>query len=293
MDVGHRDAGRRPRAHWWAGGDERAPVAIVLHGLTGCAGSTHVLGTVWKAAARGFDVVRVDLRNASGPTPSRHIGHAGRSEDVRALVDHVREARPSARIVLIGFSLGGNVALKALGEYGEEPPSEIAAAVGISVPIDLDHYAADIDRPLNTPYRRYFLRRLAALYERRRELYPDEFPSRPALATRSLRDWDHRVVAPSCGFASAEDYYARCSALSVIDAIRVPTLLIQAHDDPFIPFAPFAMLERKSLPWVRVHASQRGGHAGFRAARGRNGGDPYWVEHHAIDFCAAWTETDR
>ena len=272
------------------GGTPSHPVLVILHGLTGCADSDNVMALAAKAYALGFDVVRVDLRNTQADdAPSLGIGHAGRSEDLRAVVAHVAEVRPRAAVAVIGFSLGGNITLKAAGEYGETPPEALRAVAAISVPIDLDDACRAIDeRRENWIYRTYFLRRLARRYLNAREERPDLFPAIDLDSIRGIRDWDNAVVAPLGGFIDADDYYARNSSLNVIGDIRVPTLLIHAQDDPFIPFRPFGQAAVRSNQHVHLVAPRQGGHVGFFHPRPVDGEpDRYWAENRALDYCAA------
>ncbi len=274
--------------HWSTKGENPDAVLVVLHGLTGCAEADNVMAVAAKGHLAGFDVVRVDLRNSQGDHPSVGIGHAGRSEDLHSIIDHVGRRHPGVPIAIIGFSLGGNIALKALGEYGPEPPADLRAGAVISVPIDLDDACRAIDRTRNWIYRNYFLRRLSRRYQIRRQNHPELFPHLDLARISTIRAWDNAVVAPLSGFADAEDYYSRSSALRVIHRVYVPSLIIHAQDDPFIPFDPFQRAELRKNDLLQLLASQQGGHVGFFAER--NGGsdpDRYWAENRALAFCAA------
>jgi predicted alpha/beta-fold hydrolase len=279
--------GDRLNTRWSSHGESPTAVLVVLHGLTGCAEADNVLAVASKGYLAGFDVVRVDLRNSQGDHPSVGIGHAGRSEDLQAVVAHVARRYPGAPTAVIAFSLGGNIALKALGEYGEAPPPNLWAAATISVPIDLDDACRAIDRRGNWVYRNYFLRRLSRRYLARRRCHPELFPSIDVAQIRTIRAWDNAVVAPLSGFADAEDYYDRSSALRVIEQIRVPSLIIHAEDDPFIPFGPFRRREVHDNESVGLLAPPHGGHVGFYAAdNGDQDPDRFWAENRALSFCA-------
>ncbi len=272
------------RVHWNKGPTPQAPVLVLLHGLTGCAQSAQVLGLAEKGAAVGFTSVRVDLRNALGETPSVGVGHAGRSEDINTILDHVISRAPGRAIALIGYSLGGNVALKALGEMADQARPELAAAVTISVPIDLSAACTAIDAPDNWMFRRYFVTRLKRIVERRQRERRGQYGSIDLRDVDSIREFDGRLVAQLCGFDSAEDYYQRSSALAFIGDIHVPTLLIQAIDDPFVPFGAYENPAISANPAVSLLATRHGGHAGFWARRGTDS-DRFWAEHRAIAFC--------
>ena len=266
------------------------PLLVVMHGLTGCADADNVMATAAKGYALGFDVVRIDLRNTQADDgPSLGIGHAGRSEDLRATLRHLTVERPGTPVAVIGFSMGGNITLKALGEYGEQPPEILRAVATISVPIDLDDACTAIDeRRENWIYRTYFLRRLARRYRNAQQQRPDLFDPIDVDSIRGIREWDNAVVAPLGGFENAEDYYARNSALHVLGSIRVPTLLIHARDDPFIPFKSFETQAVRDNDWIRLLAPRQGGHVGFFSTHDIPGEpDRYWAENRAVAFCAA------
>lgn len=279
--------GDRLRVHWTAGQRRAgAPVLVILHGLTGCSSSSGVLGVAAKALGAGFEVVRVDLRNAFGSTPSVGVGHAGRSEDARTVLEHVVSRRPSSLVAIVGFSLGGNVALKAAGEYGSEPPTQLRAVVGISVPLDLDRACTRIDAASNWLYRRYFLGRLRRIVAGRIQAHPDVYEGVEPPPTLSIRDFDDAIVAPTCGFTDAVDYYTRSSAIAFLPDIRVPTLLVEAEDDPFIPFSIYEDARIRDNPRVCLLNTRRGGHAGFWNPNGTPDPTPFWAEHRAVEFAA-------
>lgn len=270
-------------------GEPPRPVLVVLHGLTGCADADNVMATAAKGHAAGFDVVRVDLRNTQADdAPSLGVGHAGRSEDLRATLRHVAEEAPEAPVAVIGFSLGGNIALKALGEYGDEPPVTLLGAATVSAPIDLNDACAAIDeRRENWIYRTYFLRRLARRYLAARAQRPDLFHPIDVDSIRGIRDWDDAVVAPLGGFADAGDYYARSSSLNVIGDIRVATLLVHAQDDPFIPFDPYGAPALRDNELITLLTPRHGGHVGFFSTELLEGEpDRYWAENRALAHCA-------
>ncbi len=272
------------RVHWDEGRRANAPVLVLLHGLTGCAQSAQVLGLADKGLAAGFATVRADLRNALGETPSVGVGHAGRSEDINTILDHVVDQAPGRAVALIGYSLGGNITLKALGEMADQPRPELAAAATISVPIDLSAACTAIDAAGNWMFRRYFVARLKSIVGRRQREGRGEYGGLDLSDVESIREFDGRLVAPLCGFESAEDYYRRSSALPLIGNIRVPTLLIQAVDDPFVPFAAYRDATLLANPALSLLATQHGGHTGFWGQPGTDS-DRFWAEHRAVEFC--------
>ena len=282
-DSGHHNAVRA------ATQPNPRPVLIVLHGLAGCADSDNVMATAAKGYALGFDIVRVDLRNTqANDTPSLAVGHAGRSEDLRATIRHIEEQAPGAAITVIAFSLGGNITLKALGEYGEIIPKDLRAAATISVPIALGSACAAIaERRENWIYRRYFLKRLKNRYLNARQQRPDLFHAIDVENIQGIRDWDNAVVVPLGGFTDAENYYTINSSLKVLEKIRVPPLLVQAQDDPFIPFESFQTPAVQGNDFVCLLSPRQGGHVGFYSTMKLDSEpDLYWAENRALAFCA-------
>lgn len=277
--------------HWDDVEDPTAPIVIVLHGLTGCARSPMVVGTAALAHARGFRACRVDLRNSTAESPSRQIGHAGRSEDLHAVIAHASAAWPCAPIGVVGFSLGGNIAFKGVGEYGDRPPDALRALVGVSVPVDLADSCRSIDSRGNFHYRWYFVTRLRANVERRAGRLPELYGRVQPPRTWSIRDFDDAVVAPLGGFRGADDYYARSSCLPRLPEIRVPSLLIHAADDPFIPITPYRDPRLVQAPHVQLLETRHGGHVGFWSSRSGVDSTPFWAEHRSVEFLASRLES--
>jgi predicted alpha/beta-fold hydrolase len=261
---------------WHPGGR----VALLLHGLGGCHQSPHVQRLARLLLASGLRVFRLDLRGAGpGAALARRAYHAGCSDDVRAAVRAIRRQCPDAPVVLAGFSLGGNVALKVAGEAAadEVPGLERVAAVG--PPIDLERCVALLEEPRNWVYERYYLHGLVHRLRQRRRFFPDLPPVRlPRRLT--LRLFDELVTARDWGFAGAADYYRRVSALPLLPRIAVPTLILTARDDPFIAAESF---ESPDLPpHVHVRIADRGGHLGFLGADGAGG--IRWAERRVADW---------
>jgi hypothetical protein len=219
--------------------------------------------------AAGHPVLRLNLRGAG---PSRaHCSrqyHAGRSGDLHAAVAGLDPGWMADGCVAIGFSLGGNLLLKALGEWGATAP--LAAAVSVSASIDLAASCRRIMSARNSPYHRYLLRKL--------QRQAHEPPP-----TRSLYEFDDRVVAPRNGFVNADDYYARCSASGFLGGIRIPTLLIHALDDPWIPAELYTRLDWSKHPALTPLLPRGGGHVGFHA----RDAEAAWHDRAAQQFFAA------
>jgi uncharacterized protein len=237
------------------------PLAVLVHGLTGCGESFYVLATARALLDRGFPVLRLNLRGA-GPNAGacREQYHAGRTGDIAKVLAALDPTLTRNGLVAVGYSLGGNVLLKLLAEAGSGAPFRRAAAV--SPPVDLAAAARCILRPRNRLYHRYLLARMKDEARATR----GGLDARLEAAVRAARNivaYDDTVVAPRYGFGSAADYYARCSSAPALGAIRAPSLIVHAHDDPWIPAAALEAHAGAGNPRLRVVLTARGGHVGF------------------------------
>ncbi|MBL8663332.1 MAG: alpha/beta fold hydrolase [Candidatus Odyssella sp.] len=242
----------------------RRPLAVLIHGLTGCGESFYVLSTARALLDRGHPVLRLNLRGA-GPSAGacREQYHAGRTADVARVLGALDPALTREGVVAVGYSLGGNVLLKLLAETGAAAPVRRAAAV--SPPVDLAAAARCILRPRNRLYQRYLLARMKAEARATRGGL-DARAAAAVAAARDIVEYDDSVVAPRYGFASAADYYARCSSGPRLGAIRVPTLVVHSRDDPWIPPAALEAAARAGNDSLRIVLTERGGHVGFHGA---------------------------
>jgi uncharacterized protein len=269
----------------WHANQAELPTVVLWHGIEGSSDAVYMLATAQKAFRAGFNVVRMNLRNCGGTehlTPTLY--HGGLSEDLRAVVKELIEHDGLSRLFLIGFSLGGNMVLKLAGEYGEHPPKEIIAVCGISPSVDLDASGNSICQSSNWIYHRDFVRRLKNRIRLKGRLYPDVYDTSELHLVRTIREFDERFTSVAHGFANAADYYDKASALRVIDKIRVPTLIIHAQDDPFIPFAPLRDPSVGANPYILLLAPEHGGHVAFVAAA-TNDEDRFWAENRVLEFC--------
>ena len=274
-------------ASWQPGGRGRSPGLFLLHGLEGSARSHHLLGISRKAFDAGFHVLRVNMRNCGGTedlTPTLYC--AGLSQDVSAVVRVLRERYGISIIYGVGISLGANVLLKFLGEEGSEAIRLVQGAAAISTPIDLGQGARAIGNRGNRLYERYFVRQLISRMERKAALYPWITDLRRVKRIRSIYEFDDVVTAPHFGFGTAETYYRLASCGPLLCRIQVPTLMIQAVDDPLIPFESFKRAGIEGNPFIRLLATRHGGHAGFLARRraADSDRDCYWAEWRVVQF---------
>ncbi len=266
--------------------DNRAehPTVVLWHGIEGSSDAVYMVATAQKAFRAGFNVVRVNLRNCGGTehlTPTLY--HGGLSEDLRAIVTEFIERDGLSELFLIGFSLGGNMVLKLVGEYGELPPKEIVAVCAISPSVDLGASGDLIGQRSNWIYHRDFVRRLKKRIKLKGKLYPEIYDTSEVHLVHSIRQFDERFTSVAHGFANAADYYDKASALRVVDKIRVPTLIIHAQDDPFIPFAPLRDPSVGANPYILLLDPEHGGHVAFVAAAAHDE-DRFWAENRVLEF---------
>ncbi|MCS6852173.1 MAG: alpha/beta fold hydrolase [Gemmataceae bacterium] len=265
---------------WPRGWRPGRPVALLVHGLGGSHRSAGVTRMARRLSARGIRVVRIDLRGSGrGLALARRLYHGGCSDDLRVAVEAVHAGAPSSPIFVIGFSLGGNIALKLAGEAAAHPVSGLARVAAISPPIDFERCADLIALPANRFYERRFVRALVRLVRRRQHLRTDVPVIRFPPAT-TLRLFDELYTAPSHGFADAADYYRRASSAPWLERIRVPTLILAARDDPLVPGESFAAI--KPTETLRVCLVERGGHLGFLGWDGAGG--VRWAEQRVADW---------
>jgi len=249
--------------------------AVLVHGLEGSARSRYMRSMARALLQAGYAVHRFHMRTCGG---TEHLCqtfyHAGLTGDLLQVLQQFESWRRTP-VHLIGFSLGGNVALKLAGELEESGGKYLSAVCAVSTPIDLAASAQRIAQPDNRLYERRFLRAMA----RRLRTRP-EYRFASLHGVRSVRDFDNRFTAPSFGFRSAEDYYATQSSSRFLDAIQVPALLVQAKDDTFIPFESFSHPAFRTNPHLKLLATEHGGHVGFIARRGPR----FWLENVIVEW---------
>jgi uncharacterized protein len=238
----------------------RLPLAVLIHGLTGDEDSVYILRTAGHLLRNGYPVLRLNLRGAGRSSPlCRFQYHAGRTEDLRAVLAGLPAAELAHGALLIGYSLGANLVLKLLGEGA---PDLIRAGVAVSAPIDLAAAARQFRRWRNIAYQRHVLARMKAEALRpTAALTPAE--RRSIRRARSVVAFDKCFTAPRNGFAGPSDYYARNSALGFLDRIDRRTLVIHALDDPWIPAAAYLAYDWSRNPHLMPLLPRRGGHVGF------------------------------
>ena len=265
-----------------------APLVLVLHGLEGSASSDYVLSTHRALAGRGLASLALNFRSCSGePNRLPRFYHSGDTGDAAAVLRLLRDRFPARKLGAVGFSLGGNLLLKLLGECGGGGRGRLApdAAVAISVPFDLSAGITTLEHGLGPIYQRYFLRKLRRKVRLKASILRACVDVDALLAARSLRRFDDLATAPLHGFADSADYYLRASSKAFLDAIRVPTLLIHAADDPFLPSSAIPRAEVQANPHLDAIFPDHGGHVGF--VSGPPWAPGFWAEQTAAAFLAA------
>jgi predicted alpha/beta-fold hydrolase len=277
------------RIRWQANRVEH-PTLVIWHGMEGSSASGYMLITADKAFRAGFNVVRMNFRNCGNTEHlSPKLYHGGLTDDLRVVIEELIARDGLSQIAIAGFSLGGNMVLKLAGEYGENPPPELQAVCAISPSIDMRAGSELLSKRRNWIYQRDFLRRLRMRIRLKKKLYPDGYDISGLSGIRTIRQFDERYVAPAFGFANADDYYAQASSIPYIARIRIPTLIIHAEDDPFVPFTPLRDPFIAANPYVLLIATERGGHVAFVSA---NPEERFWAESRLVEFCAMVAHED-
>lgn len=249
---------------WMADGpepDSGAPILIILHGLEGSADSPYARMLLkaaadhhWRAAVLHFR----DCGDYRNRLPRRY--HAGETNDIRYFLESLRAGGHEGPMVAAGYSLGGNVLLKYLGENGVSTPLDAAAAV--SVPLSLHDSAAALSSGFSRLYQHLLIKRMKKAVARKFDQYTAAFDWHRTMAARTFAEFDDAVTAPLHGFSGKDEYYDRCSSIGFLAGICRPTLIINAADDPFM--TPAALPDPGELPeWIQIEVSNQGGHVGF------------------------------
>ena len=262
---------------------------LLLHGLEGSSQSQYMLGNADKAWRAGWNVIRMNMRNCGGTEIlSPTLYHSGLSGDLRAVAEFFADRFGLGQMAWAGYSMGGNMVLKAAGEYGDAAPAWLRAVVGVSPVLDLQPSADALHDARNRIYEWNFLRNMLARYRRKAELLPGHFSLANCKRVHSIRTYDEYIVAPNCGFLGADDYYHRAASARVIDRIAVPTLILHALDDPFIRILPETLEKIEANPHIAFVETKHGGHCGFLAAATERE-DGYWAETTLQNFIRSAT----
>jgi predicted alpha/beta-fold hydrolase len=270
------------------------PTVVIWHGMEGSTSSVYMIATADKAFRAGFNVVRVNYRNCGGTEHlSTTLYHGGMSNDLKAVINELITVDRLKRIYAIGFSLGGNLVLKLLGEYAANAPVEVQAACVVSPSVNLRDSTELIMAKRNWLYHRKFVSSMKRRVRAKHKLFPGLYDIALVSKVKTIRDFDENFTALSNGFKNADDYYSQSSSMRVASQIRVPTLIIHSLDDPFIPFEPMRDSAFSANPNLLIIATERGGHVAFIAASANGDVDRFWGENRVIEFCTLAEESLR
>ncbi len=267
----------------WQGDRTSSPTVILVHGLEGSSDSRYMRGIAAKAYRSGFNVIRMNQRTCGGTEHlSPTLYNSGLSGDYRAIVRELAERDGLERIWLVGYSMGGNLVLKVAGELGQTEPA-LAGVAAVCPNIDPTVCARALEEPRNWIYHRHFLTRLKSRLRRKAALLPGKWDLSGLDQIATISEFDDRYTAPDGGYRDGADYYDRAGARHVINSITVPTLIITAQDDPFIPYSMFTIPSIQRHPHIRLKTPRYGGHCQFFQSS-QQGEDRYWAENRNVDF---------
>jgi predicted alpha/beta-fold hydrolase len=271
---------------YWQPTRNEAPTVVVLHGLEGSSAVHYMRGVADKAWRRGWNAVLLNQRNCGGTehlTP--RLYHSGLTADPREVIRALAERERLGRVGVVGYSLGGNLALRLAGELADRP-GPVVGVVAICPTMDLERCVRAIERRVNIPYQFNFVRNLRARMRRKAAAWPGSFDLTPLDRIWTIRRFDDVYTAPHHGFGDAANYYYQASAARVVDRIRVPTLILTAEDDPFVPADQFREPAVRMNPNILTIVTRHGGHCGF-IERQDGEYDGYWAEDSALRFLAS------
>ncbi len=266
----------------WLDGREDAPLVVLFHGLEGSSRSHYAASLMGALRARGWRGVVAHFRGCSGP-PNRlpRAYHAGDSPEIAAILAHLKSRAGRAPLYAVGVSLGGNALLKWLGEFGAHAQGYLDRAAAVSPPVDMPAAGRQLDRGLNRLYAVHFLHSLKAKMRLKQATFPGHLSHVSLGAIWTLRDFDDRFTAPLHGFRDVQDYWVRSASKPYLNAIRLPTLIVHARNDPFLPRKAMARPDQVS-PAVILDYPEQGGHVGFLS--GPFPGNLDWLPRRLLGF---------
>ena len=267
------------------------PHLLILHGLEATIGAKYAHGMLDEARKAGWSGDMLMFRSCDGKINSaRRFYHSGETTDLDHVVRTLIAQHPDVRLVICGVSLGGNVLLKWLGEQGKKLPSQVKRAAAVSVPFDLEASARLLERGFRRVYSRHFLTTLIEKTIRKIERYPDLCDVARLRSVRTFFEFDDMVTGPLHGFAGAHDYYHQSSSIHFLDDVRVPTLLMSAWNDPFLPQDVLTAVRNIAMrnQYLFVEFPLTGGHVGWVA--GQPWSQRYYMEERVVEWLSGVTE---
>jgi len=254
-------------------------IIILLHGLAGNANRPYMLGMAKYFRKNGWDVASMNFRSCSGEMNRLYRSyHAGATEDLDSVITHLKQENCYKEIALVGFSLGGNLLLKYLGEQ-KTIPSEIKSAVAVSTPCDLGASLKELDRTHNFLYSKRFIKNLKKELHLRQSHFPSEISKEEITQCNSLLAIDELYTSRAHGFKNASDYYKKCSCISFLPNITIPTLLLNAENDSFLSPNSYPTEVANNSEFLHLETPKHGGHVGFIQHK-----KAYYHEERALEF---------
>lgn len=256
-------------------------LVLTLHGLEGQSDRAYMQGMIKHFNDQGWDGLAINYRGCSGePNKQLRTYHMAATEDIHYVLSYVTRNAAYQDIVLVGFSLGGNLSLRVLAEVAHDPPKWLRAAVAFSVPCDIASANIEIHRWHNYLYLRRFLKTLNAKAQHKAKLFPDQVKL-PAKMPTTFYEFDDWYTGPIHGFKDGEDYYAKANSLQILDAIKTPVLLVNATNDSFLSAACYPIAIARESAYLFFEQPDHGGHVGFGHFDATK---PYWSEIRAYQF---------
>jgi predicted alpha/beta-fold hydrolase len=267
----------------WQPQREGRPTVVLVHGLGGCDRASYAISTGLLAWSRGWNVVRMNMRGAGdAEAVCARLYNAGLDTDLLAVVESAAAVSP--QVAVVGYSLGGNLALLAAARRRDRLPPGLFAVAAVSPPLDLEACATALERPANRFYQWYYMRELRRSYGSRQRRLPDFYEAARERGLRTIREYDEAITAPYAGYASASEYYRLSSAGPHLVALDRPALILAAQDDPLVPPESVARWPLPSSGLVQREMPKAGGHVGFAGPTAAPGG--FWAAERIVSFLA-------
>ena len=258
-------------------------VVVLLHGLEGDAQRHYITGSAKRLTNNNFDTCAVNFRGCSGETNRLYRSyHSGATEDLVSVINFILSNKAYEELYLMGFSLGGNLTLKYLGE-GHSIPKKLKAAVAVSVPCDLKDACDELLKSKNVLYSQRFKKNLLAKLREKRQQFPDAISEAQIKGIVTLKDFDDVYTGPAHGFKDALDYYEKCSSKSFLPNIPIPSLILNAKDDSFLGARCYPYEEAQQNPNLHLEIPEFGGHVGFWGKKNVS-----YAERRAVEFFASY-----
>lgn len=258
-------------------------LVITMHGLEGSSQSKYIISVIEHLNSQNMDCVAINFRGCSGEENKKIYSYnSGNTDDLAFVINHLLNHYNYKNMLLLGYSMGGNITLKYLGE-SSQIPSEIKGAIAVSVPCDLKGSSYALDKWYNGFYLHRFMKTLKEKALKKMKAFPKSILDKDLIQkAKTFKDFDDVVTAPLFGYKNAEDYWSNCSSKQFIESIKLPTLVISALDDSFLSRSCYPINEAKNHEFLVLETPEYGGHVGFNTVV--IGKDPGWSENRVSNF---------